>query len=287
MKKVILTGSSSGFGLLTVKTLAAKGYSVYATMRNVNGSNATVAGEIRQWAAANKAAVQVVELDVTSDASVKKAVEEIAAHAGGHIDALINNAGISFIGVNESLSTAQADQIFQINVLGVDRVIKAVLPYMHQQKNGLIVTVSSVQARQVTPLLSTYNASKAAVDALMVGYYYELKSAGIEVAIVQPGGYPTTDIVSKGLVAANPAVEAHYGANIHAMKAGLIHYFTPTETSPNPQEVADVFLQLLETPQGERPLWSLVGAGPFAETISHINQSTKQLVEGLNAAFGG
>jgi NAD(P)-dependent dehydrogenase (short-subunit alcohol dehydrogenase family) len=142
MKKIILTGSASGFGLLAVKTLASKGHTVYATMRNVNGANAIPAQEIKQWAKDNNANVEVVELDVTSDASAKNAIAEITKHSGGQIDVLINNAGISFIGVNESISAEQTDQVFQVNVIGADRMIKAVLPFMHKQKDGLIVNVT-------------------------------------------------------------------------------------------------------------------------------------------------
>ncbi|MDR3713145.1 MAG: SDR family NAD(P)-dependent oxidoreductase [Puia sp.] len=188
MKKIVLTGSATGFGLLAVKSLAAKGHTVFATMRNINAANAQAAADIRNWAKKQSADVRVVELDVTSDASVKTAIGEIASAAGGQIDVLINNAGLGFTGVSESLTTAQTEQLFQVNVIGADRLIKAVLPYMHKQKEGLIVNVTSVQARNHIPLLTTYNATKAALDALSVGYHYELRSLGIDVAIIQPGG---------------------------------------------------------------------------------------------------
>jgi len=279
MKKVLLTGSSSGFGLLAAKTLAAKGHAVYATMRNINGANAKNAQYLRDWAKTNNAKIEVVELDVTSDTSTHAAIKTILANSGGAIDVLINNAGISFIGISETLTTEQSNQLFQVNTIGTERLVRAVLPTMHKQGSGLIINVSSVQARQMTPILTVYNATKAAVDALSVGYYYELRSSGIDVAIIQPGGYPTTDIITKGIQPANPEAEKFYGADMIKVKNSLNYYFTPKETSPNPQPVADKMLELVDAKQGERPLWSLVGAGPLEGYIDQINQTTKTIAD--------
>jgi NAD(P)-dependent dehydrogenase (short-subunit alcohol dehydrogenase family) len=286
MKQIILTGSASGFGLLAVRTLATAGNKVYATMRNVKGKNADSAAELKQWATENNAQVSIVELDVTSDASVKAAIAEITEQSGGKIDVLINNAGLSFIGVNESMTADQTNQLFQVNVIGADRMTKAVLPFMHINKDGLILNVTSILARNHMPLFSAYNATKAALDALSVGYYYELQSAGIDVAIVQPGAYPTTDIVTKGLKAGNADAEDYYGESMHKLKATTIAHFTPNEASPNPQEVADVFAQLVALPKGERPLWSIVGAGGLEEAVAHINTSTKRLVDNMLGYMG-
>jgi NAD(P)-dependent dehydrogenase (short-subunit alcohol dehydrogenase family) len=286
MKNIILTGAASGFGLLAVKTLALDGNTVFATMRNINGANAVPSKELKDWAKTNNARVEIVELDVTSDASVKKAIQEITKKTGGIIDVLINNAGISFIGVSETLSVAQTDQIFQVNVIGADRAIKAVLPFMHEKRDGLIINVTSVLARNLIPVTSTYNASKAALDALSVGYHYELQTAGIDVAIVQPGGYPTTDIVTKAVQAARPEAEILYGERMHKLKDALIQYFVPNETSPDPQEVADVFAKLVKLPKGERPLWSIVGGGPLTAEFHEINESTRTVVNNMLNAMG-
>lgn len=279
MKTIILTGSASGFGLLAVKTLASEGNTVFATMRNVKGANAGPAQELKQWAKENNAQVEVVELDVTNQDSVQAAITEITQLSGGKIDVLINNAGAAYIGISETLTAEQTDQMFQVNVIGADRMMKAVLPFMHQQKDGLILNVTSVLARNHIPVFSIYNATKAALDALSVGYYYEFKSAGIDLAIVQPGGYPSTDIIAKGPKPGNPDVEKYYGENIHKLKDGLVAYFTPSDDSPNPQEVADLFAKLVAQPKGERPLWNIVGAGGVEELVSNINQSTKGLVD--------
>jgi NAD(P)-dependent dehydrogenase (short-subunit alcohol dehydrogenase family) len=173
----------------------------------------------------------------------------------------------------------QTEQMFQVNTLGPECTMKAVLPYMHAQKEGLIINVTSVQSRNHIPSLSTYNASKAALDAASVGYHYELKSSGIDVVTIQPGAYQTTDITNKRIIGKNEEVEAKYGADALDFKRALMEYFVPTPESGDPQEVADAMLKLVEQPKGERPLWTIVGGGPMAEKFHEINQATKEIVE--------
>lgn len=285
MKQILLTGSSSGFGFLTFKTLAAQGHTVYATMRNINGANATSAKEIRDWATANKAKVEVVELDVTSETSVNTAVATILKQSGGKLDVLINNAGLSFLGITETLSNEQTNQLFQVNVIGADRVIKAVLPTMREQKSGLIINVTSVQARLHIPIFTTYNATKVALDALTVGYHYELRSFGIDVVALQPGAYNTTDIVTKAIQPANPAIEKEYGEDMLKVKEWLTQLFTPGENSQNPQEVANKLLDLVNAPKGSNPLWTPIGT-PLASYLDKINQDTQVLAETVLTSIG-
>jgi len=286
MKKIIVTGSSSGFGLLTVKTLAAKGHTVFATMRKAKTSNAGKAEELLEWAKENHADIHVLELDVTSDASVSAAVAEIASIGGGTIDVVINNAGTTSAGVTESITTEQVNEIFQVNVLGIDRVIKTVLPYFHQQKSGLIINLSSALARFPIPVLNIYSATKAAVDSLSLGYHYELKQAGIEVAIIQPGVYANTDIFAGSLPAANPGAETNYGSDVATVKNTLVHLFTPSAESANSQDVADKILELVDTAKGAVPLWSQVGADAFQPYLSQINDLTKGATDGVLAFMG-
>ena len=277
MKNIILTGSSSGFGLLTAQTLAKQGHTVFATMRNVNTTNAATAQQIQQWAVDNNADIQVVELDVTSESSIKTAIAEIADKVNGKIDVLVNNAGISAIGLNESFSSAQVNQIFQVNVIGSDRLIKAVLPYMHQQKSGLLIQISSGLARLHLPYMGAYVAAKAAVDALAETYHYELRSSGIDSVVVQPGGYPTTDIVTKQLTPDNLSVEANYSEDILQLKAAVAGLFVPSETSPDPQEVADLITDIVDTPTGQRSIWYPIGVGALLPYIQQLNAGTEQL----------
>lgn len=286
MKRIILTGSSSGFGLVAAQFLASQGNQVFATMRNIKGKNAKAAQELLRWGKENNAEIHVVELDVSSDQSVENAIKEITAISGNKIDVVINNAGVGYLGVAESLTSAQTEQMFQVNVIGADRVIKAVLPYMHQQKEGHIINVTSVQARNHMPLFTTYNATKAALDALSVGYFYELQTAGIDVSVIQPGGYPTTDIISNGLIAGNPAVQEFYGERLDRLKNAIIQFFVPNENSPNIQEVAEAMAKLIDLPKGKRPLWVMVGPDGHEKQIGHINESTQALVDLYLSEFG-
>lgn len=280
MKNIILTGSSSGFGLHAAKKLAAQGHHVYATMRNIRTSNAGPAQELKKWAADNNAFIEVVELDVTSEISVKQAIMHITKSSGGNIDVLVNNAGLYYIGITEALTVEQTEQLFQVNVLGADRMIKAVLPFMHQQRDGLIINITSIQARNWVPVVTAYNATKAALDALSVGYHYELKGVGIDLVTIQPGIYETTDIVSKSLQPGNPSAEANYGDDMIRLKGIIRGLFDPREDSTDPGEIADAILALMGMPKGERPLWTIVGF-PLASVLDEINQSIRNLVEGM------
>jgi short-subunit dehydrogenase len=234
---------------------------------------------LKQWAKDNGTTIEVVELDVTSNESVKKAIDEISQKSGGIIDVLINNAGLSYLGMGEALTIEQTDQLYQVNTIAPERMMKAVLPFMHQQKSGLIINVTSVQSRNFIPILSTYNGTKAALDAVSVGYHYELKSSGIDVVTIQPGAYQTTDITTKSIQAGNIAVEEFYSEGMLGFKEGIIRYFDPTPESRDPQEVADAMLNLVEQPQGQRPLFNIVGGGPNTARFEKINGLLQEIVE--------
>jgi NAD(P)-dependent dehydrogenase (short-subunit alcohol dehydrogenase family) len=284
MKTVIITGASSGFGLITAKNLAIQGYKVFAAMRNTKSKNAFSATSLLHWAAEKSYYIDVVDMDVTSDVSVKTAVDYIARKSDGIIDVLINNAGLAYIGLNETLSASQTNQIFQVNVIAVDRMIKAVLPFMHRQKDGLLITISSVAARQATPVMGIYAASKAAVDALSVSYSYELKSSGIDVVNIQPGAYQTTDIVVNQMAPENPSAEINYGIDMIRYKNSVLTYFEAKDSSRNPEEIASEIALIISMPSGKRPLWSIIGAGDSAEIINNINSISKQLIDDLVVA---
>ncbi|MCK5814532.1 MAG: SDR family NAD(P)-dependent oxidoreductase, partial [Flavobacteriaceae bacterium] len=138
MKKILITGCSSGFGYDATKYLAQKGHHVFATMRNVNGKNTHVATELKAFAQANNLSIDVLEMDVTSDKSVNNAVSNIS-----QVDVLINNAGLGYGGAIESFSSDEVLAQLDLNIVGTIRTAKAVLPMMRAQKSGLIIQVSS------------------------------------------------------------------------------------------------------------------------------------------------
>lgn len=251
MANVVITGSNSGFGRLTVETLAKAGHSVYATMRETGGRNAAAAKELQALAGGK---VQVVELDVTNDASVQKAIDVIAAKTGGAIDVMFNNAGRFSMGIQEAFKVEEVQALFETNVFGPMRVNRAVLPHLRKRKQGLLVYTSSVAGRFSVPCMGTYSASKYALEALADAQRDELAGLGIDVVLIEPGAFPT-EVGVKALYANDNDRAAGYGeaATIpQKMGEGLGQLFS-SPAAPNPQDVADAVKKLIDTPAGKRP----------------------------------
>ena len=185
MAVVLITGCSSGFGLLAALHFARKGDTVYATMRDTAKAGALEAARDKE-----SLPIHVVPLDVTDDASVANAVRQVVAEAG-RIDVLVNNAGIGIHGPIEDTDVAEVKEIFETNVFGAMRAVNAVAPTMRQQGSGTIVNVSSLAGRVVAPFGGIYSASKYAVEALSEALHYELHPFGIRVVVIEPGGFET------------------------------------------------------------------------------------------------
>ncbi len=185
MAVVLITGCSSGFGLLAALQFARKGDQVYATMRNP-----AKAGELEKAKNEEKLAIEVFQLDVTDEASVTSAVRQVI-DAAGRIDVLVNNAGIGAHGPVEETDDDEAKEIFETNFFGALRTIRAVLPQMRDQKSGTIVNVSSLAGRVSPPFDGIYSASKFALEAATEALHYEVHPFGIRVALVEPGGFET------------------------------------------------------------------------------------------------
>ncbi len=284
-KKVILvTGSSSGFGRLTVETLARQGHQVYASMRDINGRNAEASDQIRELAERENLAINLVELDVTDDVSVDKAVSEVIERSG-RVDVLVNNAGFGYMGPTETFTLDQIQQQFDTNFFGVARMNRAVLPYMRGQGSGLLLHVSSIAGRLTMPFMGIYSASKFAVESLAEAYRYELSGLGIDSVIVEPGAFPTSIFAKIGQPADHSRL-VEYGdlAKIpQQMGAGFEEMFSG-DTAPDPQEVADAIAKLVATPAGQRPLRTLVGQDAQAATA--LNQVAEQAQEVLMEMVG-
>ncbi|MEO0607464.1 MAG: SDR family oxidoreductase [Pseudomonadota bacterium] len=187
-KSILVTGASSGFGRLGVEYYARLGAKVFATMRNVPRVEAD---ELRDLAAAENLDLSVIEIDVTSDEQVEAGVGEALGANDGKLDVLINNAGISFGGPVEIQDMAATDLIFDTNVYGCHRMARAALPAMRAQGGGHIFNISSQLGRVVIPGFGLYSASKFALEAMSEQMAYELVPHGVDVTVIQPGGYPT------------------------------------------------------------------------------------------------
>ncbi|MDU0364314.1 SDR family oxidoreductase [Rhizobium sp. 25PS6] len=190
MKEVILvTGASSGFGLLSARALAKEGHTVYASMRETTGRNAPQVAAVAAWAKEHGVDLRTVELDVSDDASVTFGVEKVIADTG-RLDTIVHNAGHMVFGPAEAFTPEQYAQLYDINVLSTQRVNRAALPFLRKQGRGLLVWVSSSSARGGTPpFLAPYFAAKAAMDSLAVSYAAEVARFGIETSIVVPGAF--------------------------------------------------------------------------------------------------
>jgi len=259
-KVVLVTGTSSGFGLLTVKTLAKDGHKVYATMRGVDGKNKEAAEKLRQWSKEEKVDVIVTEIDVTDEKSVDNAVKDIVASAG-RIDVVVNNAGIIAVGPLETFTIDDTKKIFDVNVLGPLRVNRAVLPSMRKQKSGLLIQISSTAGRIGVPFTGIYTSSKFAVEALAEAFNDELVSYNIESVIIEPGAFPTEIMGKVGQPSDTNRVN-EYGELAKApeqMMKGMGEVFSGPN-APNPQEIADAIKKLVDTPTGKRPIRTSVGS---------------------------
>ncbi len=185
---ILITGSSSGFGRLGAEYYARQGAKVFASMRNLPRPEATA---LEALAKSENLDITVIEIDVTKDALVKAGVAKAEKLAGGKIDVLINNAGISYGGPIEVQDMEATQHIFDTNVYGPHRMARAVLPAMRKAKSGYIVNVSSQLGRLIIPGFAMYSPTKFALEAMSEQMAFELVQHGIEVSIVEPGGYPT------------------------------------------------------------------------------------------------
>jgi NAD(P)-dependent dehydrogenase (short-subunit alcohol dehydrogenase family) len=265
-QRVLVTGSSSGFGEVIVKTLAAAGYEVFASMRDVAGRNAAAAGALSDWAAREGAAVRIVEMDVADDDSVNAAVASILSD-GRMLDVAVNNAGIAAAGPLEAFSSEQIQELFNINAFGPLRVNRAVLPQMRERGTGLLLHVSSTLGRILPGGGGLYPASKWALEGLIESQHYQVAPFGVDVVLLEPGSFPTP-AVSKGLRAANQQVVEEYARRAPpAQRAAEQPGYVP----PDIQEVADAVKLLIEMPQGQRPLRYVVGP-VFTTGVAEFNQ---------------
>ncbi len=278
-KVVLITGTNSGFGYLTAKGAAERGYSVYATMRNTTSRNAEKAAELN--AIEN---INVVELDVTDSAGVKKTVAEVIAKEG-RLDVLVNNAGFYGGGITETYTDDDIEKMFDVNVKGTWRTTKAGLPQMRKQGEGLVINISSGLGRFSAPFMTVYNSTKFAVEGLTEGLHYEVRPLGVDVVMIQPGAFPT-EIFSKVAYGSDQAVTEGYGdlAKVpEQVGAGMGEMFEAMK--PNPQMVPDAIFKLIETPKGERPLRTVVDAitGEFVESA---NANVQEDYNKFLTAFG-
>ncbi|EPF16930.1 Uncharacterized oxidoreductase SAV2478 [Cedecea davisae] len=254
---ILITGASSGFGALSARALAHAGHIVYASMRDTAGRNAPQVESLNEYAERHCVDLRAVELDVLSQVSADEAVAHIIAEQG-RLDVVIHNAGHMSFGPAEAFLPEQFSQLYDINVLGTQRVNRAALPQLRKQGNGLLLWVGSSSTRGGTPpYLAPYFAAKAAMDAVAVSYAAELSRWGIESSILVPGAF--TKGTNHFLHSGKPAdSERELEYTRHGPTAGLEDEALKglAACEPEDADVADVaaaMVDIVNAPYGKRP----------------------------------
>jgi NAD(P)-dependent dehydrogenase (short-subunit alcohol dehydrogenase family) len=187
-RSILITGSSSGFGRASAERFAARGWRVFASMRRPDGEGGAA---LRARAADAGWRLTTPALDVVSDDSVAAAVAAVLHETGGRLDVLVNNAGYYQFGSLEETSPAELREQLETNVVGVQRVTRAVLPAMRARRSGTVVTIGSVSGRVALPLVGPYHASKWALEGMIEALRLELIPFGVRVVLIEPGLFHT------------------------------------------------------------------------------------------------
>ncbi len=273
MKYVILiTGASSGFGALTARRLAEAGHTVYATMRDTTGRNAPHVDEARRFAAEKKVDLRTAELDVSSQESADRAVEQVLKEVG-RLDVVIHNAGHMVYGPAEAFTPEQLAEMYDINVLSTQRINRAALPVLRKQRQGLLIWVGSSSTRGGSPpYLAPYFAAKAGMDAMAVSYAGELARWNIETSIIIPGAYTsgTNHFAHSGRPSDESRVAEYSAGPTATLSKEIMDGFARTEVpDADVADVADAIVQVVDAPFGKRPF--RVHIDPRDEGAEEVN----------------
>jgi NAD(P)-dependent dehydrogenase (short-subunit alcohol dehydrogenase family) len=255
-KIIVITGASSGFGAMAARALAKAGHTVYASMRDTGGRNATAVAEVAAFAKDNGADLRSIDIDVGSQPSVDAGIAKII-ETHQRLDVVLHNAGHMVFGPAEAFTPEQLAELYDVNVLSTQRVNRAALTHMRKQRAGLLVWVSSSSSAGGTPpYLSPYFAAKAGMDALAVQYARELSPWGIETSIIVPGAFTRgTNHFAHAGHPADAARAAEYeagptkglGDEIQKAFAAIV----PVDADP--EAVADSIVAVVDAPFGKKP----------------------------------
>jgi NAD(P)-dependent dehydrogenase (short-subunit alcohol dehydrogenase family) len=239
-KTVLITGASSGFGLLTSVTLARQGWHVLAAMRDLSRKE-------RLEAAAQASGVldriEFVALDVTNHEQIGTLAAEVAARPA-RLDAIVNNAGLAVAGFTDDVSDAELRQQFDTNFFGAAAVTRAFLPLFRRQGGGHIVMVSSVSGRTGFPGLGSYVASKFALEGWTESLRLEMKPLGIQVALVEPGSFATNIWTSATISAGTQDPESPNAARVARWRKRI--EAGQGKPMADPQKVANCIAAIVE-----------------------------------------
>lgn len=257
-KVVLITGVSSGIGRAAATKFAQQGCRVFGTVRNTAKAQAIPD-------------VVLIEMDIRDEASIERGVQSIIAQAK-RIDVLVNSAGVTLLGAMEETSIAEAKELFDTNLFGILRTIKAVLPHMRAQRSGRIVNVSSVLGFLPAPYMALYSASKHAVEGLSETLDHEVRQFGVRVALVEPSFTKTNlDLNAPQTRSRIPDYNKELGVVSKAIQNNV-------QKAPEPDGVATTIVdaalgawKMRRTPKGEASLLAklrrFMPAGPVEKGL--------------------
>lgn len=267
-KVVLITGATSGMGLLTAKLLSKNGYMVYAGTRDRD-------------AKADDSSLKSIYIDVTKTDTINNAVDLIIKNEG-KIDVLVNNAGYGLLATVEDGTDEEMFNQFDVNVFGLLKVTRAVLPYMREVKSGLIINISSFLGKMGLPLLAHYNASKYAVEGIVDSLRFETLPYNVRVHSIQAGLFGT-NFVKKGLAVNSKTTDEN------SPYKDLVAHFVPIvakaiNEGPSPQPIADAVKNIIEDENAE----IFVPVGGEAETFVPLRRelSDKAFEKKIKETFG-
>ena len=241
MPTVLITGTSTGIGHVTTEVLAARGWDVFATMRDPTKKDSL---ESALEKAGLRGQVMILQLDMGDTASIHAAVAAILAQTGNAIDAVVHNAGVAVAGALEDMPQSEIRRVMETNFFGVLELTRALLPAFRAQRSGRIVVVSSQAGFAGQPANSIYCASKWALEGWAESIAYELDAFGIHVILIEPGPYKTQiwrstpRLTPEGSAYLPWLRQVFHGADLHEAK-----------TARDPMEVAITIADALETPR--------------------------------------
>ena len=219
MKTVLITGTSSGYGLETARHFHAEGWNVIATMRTP-----------REGLLPRSSRLRILPLDVTDEASIKAALAE-----AGPLDALVNNAGIGVVGAFEATPMAHIRKVFEANTFGVMAMCQAAIPGFRTRRSGVIVNVTSSVTLAAMPLAAAYTASKQAIEGFTGSLAHELGYFGVAAKLVEPGYAPTTRFAENTEVKVSDLIPEAYAA----FAAPIFEGFAKPALTTRETDVAD------------------------------------------------
>lgn len=258
MRTVLITGTSAGFGLLSAVELAKRGWRVVASMRSLERRGALDAALAQSGAAAN---VHVIQLDVTDNTSIERAVAATLLIGGGFLDAVVHNAGVAAGGAFEDIPEAELRRVMDTNFFGIMALTRALLPTFRKQRSGRILVMSSEAAFNGMPCNSIYVASKWALEGWAESLAFEVEQFGIDVVLLEPGPYITDIWQSSPRFAPSDSIYRRWSENV--FRAGDAHV---AAKGADPQDVAVKVANVLETrrPRFRNPVGRLAHYTFFA-----------------------